>query len=163
MRVPRAQQAQERLGTSDLVSRTTRVDAVALLMGQRVTRGVPEVLVRPLPRHGPPRGRRGGGTAVIGLASRVTQGDHRTVAGATSLTGRRPSLRPRTAQGREPRAWRDARVRQLLTHGRTPAYGPQRERALQERSSERDDWSQAGRRGEAPPVAGAPVGTAAGL
>ena len=43
MRVQLAQQAQEILGQSDLVIITERVDDVALLIGQMVTMGLPEV------------------------------------------------------------------------------------------------------------------------
>jgi hypothetical protein len=46
MRVQLAQQAQEILGTSDLVMITERVDDVALLIGQMVKMGLPEVLDR---------------------------------------------------------------------------------------------------------------------
>jgi hypothetical protein len=51
MRVQLAQQAQEILGTSDLVMITERVDDVALLIGQMVKMGLPEVLDRHIPRH----------------------------------------------------------------------------------------------------------------
>ena len=43
MRVQLAQQAKEILGTSDLVLSTERVDEVALLIGQMVKMGLPEV------------------------------------------------------------------------------------------------------------------------
>ena len=56
MRVQLAQQAQEILGTSDLVIITERVDDVALLIGQMVKMGLPEVLDRHLPRHWTQRG-----------------------------------------------------------------------------------------------------------
>jgi hypothetical protein len=46
MRVQLAQQAQEILGQSDLVMITERVDDVALLIGQMVKMGLPEVLDR---------------------------------------------------------------------------------------------------------------------
>ena len=51
MRVQLAQQAQELLGKSDLVIITERVDDVALLIGQMVKMGLPEVLDRHIPRH----------------------------------------------------------------------------------------------------------------
>ena len=44
MRVQLAQQAKEILGQSDLVIITERVDDVALLIGQMVKMGFPEVL-----------------------------------------------------------------------------------------------------------------------
>jgi hypothetical protein len=59
MSVQLAQQAQAILGQSDWVIPPERADDVALLIGQMVTRGVPEVLARPMPRHWTQRGRRG--------------------------------------------------------------------------------------------------------
>ena len=85
MRVQLAQQAQEILGTSDLVMITERVDDVALLIGQMVQMGLPEVLDRHIPRHGTQRGLSWGWTAVMWLASIVTEGDHRKVLVETSL------------------------------------------------------------------------------
>ena len=79
MRVQLAQQAQEILGQSDLVIITERVDDVALLIGQMVTMGLPEVLDRHIPRHWTQRGLSWGWTAVIWLAYIVTAGDHRKV------------------------------------------------------------------------------------
>ena len=51
MRVQRTQQAQQILGTSDLVMMTQLVDDVALLIGQMVKMGLPEVFDRHIPRH----------------------------------------------------------------------------------------------------------------
>ena len=51
MRVQLAQQAQELLGTRDLVIITERVDDVALLIGQMVKMGLPEVLDRTSRTH----------------------------------------------------------------------------------------------------------------
>ncbi len=79
MRVHLAQQAQEFLGKSELVIVTERVDDVALLIGQMVTRGFVEGLDRPLPRHGKQRRVSWGWTAVIWLAYILTEGDHRKV------------------------------------------------------------------------------------
>ena len=56
MRVQLAQQAQEILGQSDVVMITERVDDVALLIGQMVKMGLPEVLDRHIPRHWTQRG-----------------------------------------------------------------------------------------------------------
>ena len=67
MRVQLAQQAQEILGQSDLVIITERVDDVALLIGQMVKMGLPEVLDRHIPRHWAQRGLSWGWTAVIWL------------------------------------------------------------------------------------------------
>ncbi len=65
MRVQLAQQARELLGQSDLVIITERVDDVALLIGQMITMGLPEVLDRHIPRHWKQRGLSWGWTAVI--------------------------------------------------------------------------------------------------
>src|SRR4051812_47962181 len=82
MRVQLAQQAQEILGQSDLVMITERVDDVALLIGQMVKRGLPEVLDRHIPRHWTQRGLSWGWTAVVWLAYILTEGDHRKVSEA---------------------------------------------------------------------------------
>ena len=68
MRVQLAPQAQDILGQSDLVIITERVDDVALLIGQMVQMGLPEVLDRHIPRHWTQRGLSWGWTAVIWLA-----------------------------------------------------------------------------------------------
>jgi transposase len=123
MRVQLAQQVQELLGQSDLVIITERVDDVALLIGQRITMGFPEVLDRHIPRHWRQRGLRWGWTAVIWLASILTEGDHRTVSVETSLTGMPHPLSHLTAQVIAPLEFRDDRFSHLLTHLRKPAYG----------------------------------------
>jgi hypothetical protein len=121
MRVPLAQQAKESLGTRDLVRLTERVEEVALLIGQMLKMGWPEVLARHMPRQWTQRGRSWGGTAVMGLASIVTEGDHRKVSGETSLKGMPPTLRRLTAQGIEPLDFRDDRWRPLRQHLSKPA------------------------------------------
>src|SRR5437879_12118560 len=98
MRVQLAQQAQEILGTSDLVIITERVDDVALLIGQMVKMGLPEVLDRHIPRHGTQRGLSWGWTAVIWLASIVTEGDHRNESVDTALQVLLYTLSTLTAQ-----------------------------------------------------------------
>ena len=65
MKVQLAQQVQELVGQSELVIITERVDDVALLIGQMIKMGLPEVLDRHIPRHGTPRGLSWGWTAVI--------------------------------------------------------------------------------------------------
>ena len=88
MQLQRTQPAQESLGHSDLVTLTERVDAVALLIGQMVTRGWGAVLDRHLPRHWQQRRVRWGWTAVIGRADILPAGDHRQVSVAAYSTGR---------------------------------------------------------------------------
>jgi hypothetical protein len=90
MRVPLAPQAQESLGHSDLVLLTERGDDVARRSGPRVKMGVGAVRDRHLPRHGQPRRGSWGWPAVLWLASLLTAGDHRQVAGEASLTGMPP-------------------------------------------------------------------------
>ena len=121
MRVQLAQQAQAILGQSDLVMITERVDDVALLIGQMVTMGLPEVLDRPIPRHWTQRGLSWGWTAVIWLAYIVTEGDHRKVSVETYLKGMHHTLSNLTAQVIEPRDLRDDRLSHLLTHLSKPA------------------------------------------
>jgi len=136
MRVQLAQQAQESLGTSDLVIITERVDDVALLIGQMVKMGLPEVLDRHIPRHWSQRGLSWGWTAVIWLAYIVTEGDHRKVSVETYLKGMRHTLSRLTAQGIEPLDFSDDRLSHLLTHWSKPAYWHQIEHDLNARSIE---------------------------
>jgi transposase len=161
MRVHLAQQAQRILGKSDVVMITERVDDVALRIGQMVKMGFPEVLDRPIPRHWTPRGISWGWTAVIWLASILTEGDQRNVAVATYLTGLPHPLSPLTAQGSEPLDFRDDRLSHLLAHLSKPASWPQSERALHARRIEVYALAQDVIRCEATTVSGAhevPVG-----
>jgi transposase len=142
MRVQLAQQAKEILGKSDLVIITERVDDVALLIGQMVTMGLPEVLDRHIPRHWTQRGLSWGWTAVIWLAYIVTEGDHRKVSMETYLKGMHHTLSHLTAQVIEPLDFSDDRLSHLLTHLSKPAYWHEIERDLNERSIEIYDLSQ---------------------
>src|SRR5438067_12210561 len=98
MRMQRSQQAEELLGTSELVIITERVDDVALLIGQMITMGLPEVLDRPIPRHGKQRGLSWGWTAVIWLAHILTEGDHRKVSVEAYIKGMHHTLSHLTTQ-----------------------------------------------------------------
>ena len=109
-------QAADLLGKSALVIITERVDDVAFLIGQMVTMGLPEVLDRHIPRHGTQRGISWGWTAVMWLASIVTEGDHRTVSMATSLKGMHHTLSRLTAQVIAPLDLSDDRLSHLLKH-----------------------------------------------
>ena len=115
---------------------TERVDDVALLIGQMVKMGLPEVLDRHIPRHWTQRGLSWGWTAVIWLAYIVTEGDHRKVAVETYLKGMQHTLSDLTAQGIEPLDFSDDRLSHLLTHLSKPAYWHQIERDLNARSIE---------------------------
>src|SRR5437870_4885788 len=134
MRVQLAQQAKEILGQSDLVMITERVDDVALLIGQMVKMGLPEVLDRHIPRHWTQRGLSWGWTAVIWLAYIITEGDHRKVSVETYLKGMHHTLSHLTAQVIEPLDLRDDRLSHLLQHLSKPAYWHQIERDLNARS-----------------------------
>ena len=163
MRVQLAQQAQKILGKSDLVIITERVDDVALLIGQMVTMGLPEVLDRHIPRHWTQRGISWGWTAVIWLASIVTEGDHRKVSVETYLKGMQHTLSHLTAQVIEPLDFRDDRLSHLLTHLSKPAYWHQIEHDLNARSIEVYDFSQDVIRCDATTVSGEHEVTADGL
>src|SRR5438552_18637905 len=163
MRVQLAQQAQEILGQSDLVMITERVDDVALIIGQMVKRGLPEVLDRHIPRHWTQRGRSWGWTAVIWLASIVTEGDHRKVSVETYLKGMHHTLRHLTAQVIEPLDFSDDRLSHLLKHLSKPAYWHAIERDLNEQSLEIDDLSQDVIRCDATTVSGDHEVTEGGL
>ena len=154
MRVQLAQQAKEILGQSDLVIITERVDDVALLIGQMVKMGFPEVLDRHLPRHWTQRGLSWGWTAVIWLASIVTEGDHRKVSVATYLKGLRHTLSHLTAQAIESLDVRDDRLSHLLQHLSKPAYWHKIERDLNDRSIEIYALSQEVSRCDATTVSG---------
>src|SRR5438093_5016034 len=163
MRVQLAQQAQAILGQSDLVIITERVDDVALLIGQMVKMGLPEVVDRHIPRHWTQRGLSWGWTAVMWLASIVTEGDHRKVSVETSLTGMHHTLSHLTAQVIEPLDLRDDRLSHLLKHLSKPAYWHEIERDLNERSIEMYDLSQDVIRCDATTVSGTHEVTEGGL
>jgi transposase len=163
MRVQLTQQAKEILGQSDLVMITERVDDVALLIGQMVKMGLPEVLDRHIPRHWTHRGLSWGWTAVIWLAYILTEGDHRKVSVETYLKGMHHTLSHLTAQVIEPLDFSDDRLSHLLKHLSKPAYWHQIEHDLNARSIEVYDLSQAVIRCDATTVSGDHEVTAGGL
>src|SRR5436853_7602933 len=122
MRVQLSQQATEILGKSELVIITERVDDVALLIGQMVTMGFPEVLDRHIPRHWTQRGISWGWTAVIWLAYILTEGDHRKVSVEAYLEGMHHTLSQLTAQVIAPLDFRDDRLSHPLRHLSKAAY-----------------------------------------
>ena len=134
MRVQLAQQAKEILGQSDLVMITERVDDVALLIGQMVKMGLPEVLDRHIPRHWTQRGISWGWTAVVWLAYIVTEGDHRKVSVEAYLKGMHHTLSHLTAQVIEPLDCSDDRLSHLLRHLSKTTYWHQIEHDLNTRS-----------------------------
>lgn len=163
MRVQLAQQAQEIFGQSDLVIITERVDDVALLIGQMVKMGLPEVLDRHIPRHWTQRGLSWGWTAVIWLAYIVTEGDHRKVSVETYIKGMHHTLSHLTAQVIEPLDFSDDRLSHLLTHLSKAAYWHQIEQDLNVHSIEVYDLRQEVIRCDATTVSGAHEITAEGL
>jgi transposase len=136
MRMQLSPQAAELLGQSELVIITERVDDVALLIGQMVKMGLPEVLDRHIPRHWTQRGLSWGWTAVIWLAYIVTEGDHRKVSGETYVKGMQHTLSHLTAQVVEPLDFSDDRLSHLLQHLSKPTYWHRIECDLNARSIE---------------------------
>src|SRR5216117_2809933 len=163
MRVQLAQQAKAILGQNALVIITERVDDVALLIGQMVKMGLPEVLDRHIPRHWRQRRISWGWTAVIWLASILTEGDHRKVSVETYLKGMQHTLSALTTQGIEPLDFRDDRLSHLLQHLSKPAYWHQIEHDLNARSIEVHALPQDVIRCDATTVSGDHQVTAGGL
>jgi transposase len=163
MRMQLSHQAAERLGQSELVIITERVDDVAFLIGQMVKMGLPEVLDHHIPRHWTQRGLSWGWTAVIWLAYIVTEGDHRKVSMETYLKGMHHTLSRLTAQAIEPLDLSDDRLSHLLQHLSKPAYWHQIERELNARSITIYDLSQDVIRCDATTVSGDHEVTAEGL
>ncbi len=163
MRMQLSQQAEELLGQSDLVIITERVDDVALLIGQMITMGLPEVLDRHIPRHWKQRGLSWGWTAVIGLAHILTEGDHRKVAVEVYIKGMHHTLSRLTAQVIQPLDFSDDRLSHLLTHLSKPKYWHQIERDLHARSIEVHALPPEVIRCDATTVSGAHEVTAEGL
>jgi len=163
MRVQLAQQAQEILGQSDLMMITERVDDVALLIGQMVTMGLPEVLDRHLPRHWTQRGLSWGWTAVIWLAYILTEGDHRKVSVEAYVKGMQNTLSRLSGQGIDPLDLSDDRLSHLLKHLSKPTYWHRIERDLNARSIEVHALPQAVIRCDATTVSGDHEVTEGGL
>src|SRR5438445_4164060 len=142
MRMQLSPQAEELLGQSDLVIITERVDDVALLIGQMVKMGFPEVLDRHIPRHWKQRRISWGWTAVIWLAYILTEGDHRKVSVETYLKGMHHTLSRLTTQVIEPLDFSDDRLSHLLKHLSKSAYWHPIEHELNARSIAVYDLSQ---------------------
>jgi transposase len=134
-------QAQELLGKTELIVITERVDDVAVLLAQMMRMGLPEILDQHLPRHWKQQGLSWGGTAVIGLAYILSEGDHRKVAMETYVRGMQQTLGQITAQPIRVLDFRDARLAHLLKHLRKAKYWQAIEHALNERSMTVYDWS----------------------
>ena len=163
MSVHLTQQAQELLGKSELVIVTERVDDVALLIGQMVKMGFVEVLDKPIPQHWKPRGVSWGWTAVIWLASILTEGDHRKVSVEASIKSMHNTLSHLSGQRIEPLDFSDDRLGHLLTHVSKPKYWHAIEQDLKACSLDVDDVSQDVIRCDATTVSGTHNVTDGGL
>ena len=136
MRMQLRGQAEELLGKSELVIITERVDDVALLIGQMVKMGLPEVLDRHIPRRWNQRGLSWGWTAVIWLAYILTEGDHRKVSVEAYIKGMKHTLRQLSGQAVESPDFSDDRLSHLLKHLSKKTYWHKIEDDLKERSIE---------------------------
>jgi transposase len=136
MRVKLSGQTAELFGQRELVIITERVDDVALLIGQMVKMGLPEVLDRHIPRHWKQRGLSWGWTAVMWLAYILTEGDHRKVSVETHIQGMKHTLSRLTAQAIEPLDFSDDRLSHLLKHLSKRRYWHRIEHDLNARSIE---------------------------
>jgi transposase len=163
MRIQLSPQAEDRLGHPELVIITERVDDVALLIGQMIKMGLPEVLDKHIPRHWKQRGISWGWTAVIWLAYILTEGDHRKVSVETYIKGMIHTLRQLTAQDIALLDFSDDRLGHLLKHLSKPRYWHKIERDLNARSIEVYDLSQDVIRCDATTVSGDHEVTEAGL
>jgi len=163
LKIQLSQQAKEVLGKSELVIITERVDDVALLIGQMVKMGLPEVLDRHIPRHWKQRGLSWGWTAVLWLAHILTEGDHRKVSVEAYIKGMKHTLSRLTAQAIEPLDFSDDRLGHLLKHLSKPRYWHGIEQDLNERSIEVHALPQNVIRCDATTVSGDHEVTAGGL
>ena len=136
MRIQLSEQAKEILGASELVVITERVDDVALLIGQMVTMGLPEVLDRHIPRHWKQRGLSWGWTAVMWLAYILTEGDHRKVAVEVYIKRMKHTLSHLSGQVIAPLDFSDDRLAHLLKHLSKSRYWHKIEHDLNARSIE---------------------------
>jgi transposase len=127
-------QAQERLGQSELVVITERVDDVALLLGQMMQMDLPAILDTHLPRHWNQEGLSWGWTAVIWLAYILSEGDHRKVAMEAYVAGMKQTLSQVTGQSLRVLDFSDDRLAHVLKHLSQARYWHPIEQALNERS-----------------------------
>src|SRR3989449_10897615 len=116
MKIQLSGQAEDLVRKSELVIITERVDDVALLIGQMINMGLPEILDRHIPRHWKQRGVSWGWTAAIWLAYILTEGDHRKVAVEGYIRGRHHTLSHLSGQAINPLDFSDDRLGQLLQH-----------------------------------------------
>src|SRR2546428_8654952 len=122
MKIQLSGQAEDLVRKSELVIITERVDDVALIIGQMINMGLPEILDRHIPRHWKQRGISWGWTAVIWLAYILTEGDHRKVSVEAYIKGMKTTLSHLSAQVIDPLDFSDDRLGHLLKHLSQPKY-----------------------------------------
>ncbi len=132
-----SEQVQQRIGQSELVVITERVDDVALLLAQMMKMGLPEILnqhLPKLPKHWQQEGLSWGWTATIWLAYILSEGDHRKVAMETYVAGMMQTLSQITGQSIRVLDFSDDRLSHLLKHLSKARYWQAIEEDLNERS-----------------------------
>lgn len=132
-----SEQAQQRIGKSELIIITERVDDVALLLAQMMKMSLPEILDRhlpKLPKHWQQDGLSWGWTAVIWLAYILSEGDHRKVAMETYVAGMVQTLSQITGQSIRVLDFSDDRLSHLLRHLSKARYWQDIEDDLNEHS-----------------------------
>src|SRR3989442_2480102 len=142
MKIQLSGQAEDLVRKSELVIITERVDDVALLIGQMINMGLPEILDRHIPRHWKQRGISWGWTAVIWLAYILTEGNHGKVSTEAYVKGMHHTLSHLSGQVIDPLDCSDDRLGHLLKHLSKPTYWHEIERDLNERSIEVYELSQ---------------------
>src|SRR2546428_7368517 len=163
MRMQLSPQAEELLGQSDLVIITERVDDVALLIGEMITIVLPEVLDQHIPRHWKRRGLSWWWSAVMWMASILTEGKHRKVSMEAYIKGMHHTLSHLSGQAINPLDFSDDRLGHLLQHLSKPTYWHKIERDLHARSIEVYALPQGVIRCDATTISGAHEVTTGGL
>jgi len=116
MKVTLSGEAQQVLGKSELIIITERVDDVALLIGQMMRMGYPEILDSHIPKSGQQRELSWGWTATVWLGYILSEGDHRKVSVGQYIAGMRNTLSRLTGQEIEVLDFDDDRLSHLLNH-----------------------------------------------
>jgi len=116
MKINISDNAQQILGKSELIIITERVDDVALLIGQMIRMGYPDILDKHIPKRGKQRDLSWGWTATVWLAYILSEGDHRKVSVAEYIAGMRNTLSGLTGQTIEVLDFDDDRLSHLLKH-----------------------------------------------
>jgi len=115
---------------------TERVDDIVLLIGQMAKMGLPEILDRHIPHRGPRRALSWGWTAVLWLASILSEHDHRKVSVERFVAGMITTLSEVSGQPITALDFSDDRLTHLLRHLSKFKVWARIERELSERSIE---------------------------